>query len=272
MLCICVVFQQIDSMYLGKGTRLVVHPSIHSFIHPSMNNTYVHTVQVSAHSVAIELQLQPDTFSTNHRFPGVLQLGSWTPRHVRLLCCFGDRVIIFRSLLIFLLSFLLTYSVEGLTHEFVSVSYILLMEKIPLCAIKRPLSGLQNFLQQFVICMPTRVLDLNSVFSTVGHGCLSIGTTSWRLQIRVWIIWSTLKQLSQVDFAKQIQLSGYFQFSPRRAYDSFFDNFVFSDDDWSVCRFCAPHCSASPIRGWIGKSPKFATDLHLQLAKKKHII
>ena len=160
-----------------------------------MNNTYVHTVQVSAHSVAIELQLQADTFSANHRFPGVLQLGSWTPRHVRLLCCFGDRVIIFRSLLIFLLSFLLTYSVEGLTHEFVSVSYILLMEKIPLCAIKRPLSGLQNFLQQFVICMPTRVLDLNSVFSTVGHGCLSIGTTSWRLQIRVWIIWSTLKQL-----------------------------------------------------------------------------
>ena len=130
MLCICVVFQQIDSMYLGKGTRLVVHPSIHSFVHPSMNNTYVHTVQVSAHSVAIELQLQPDTFSTNHRFPGVLQLGSWTPRHVRLLCCFGDRVIIFRSLLIFLLSFLLlTYSVEGLTHEFVSVSVIMLASK-----------------------------------------------------------------------------------------------------------------------------------------------
>ena len=35
----------------------------------------------------------------------------------------------------------------------------------------------------------------------------------------------------ETAFAKQIQLSGYFQFSPRRAYDSFFDNFVFSDDD-----------------------------------------
>ena len=37
------------------------------------------------------------------------------------------------------------------------------------------------------------------------------------------------KQLSQLDLAKHS--SGYFQFSPRRAYDSFFDNYVFSDDD-----------------------------------------
>ena len=32
-------------------------------------------------------------------------------------------------------------------------------------------------------------------------------------------------------FCQADTVVGIFQFSPRRAYDSFFDNFVFSDDD-----------------------------------------
>ena len=47
-------------------------------------------------------------------------------------------------------------------------------KKGPLCHQKTTLCRI--FDSSFVICMPPRVLDLNSVFSTVGHGCLSTGT------------------------------------------------------------------------------------------------
>ena len=87
------------------------------------------------------------------------------------------------------------------------------------------------FYSSFVICMPTRVLDLNSVFSTVGHGCLSIGTNFMTFTNQSMDHLINIETAFAGRFCQADTVVGIFQFSPRRAYDSFFDNFVFSDDD-----------------------------------------